>query len=184
METQSHAIKDGELAAIYVRLEQKRKRSISRTNKEAQFDPETFYIMPFAQQRSVGHDGQIVYVPTERNLTPTGLRILDDCLRTVAQGDDPAEEVCRRYGLSAEGLAAVFHALTGRTYAEVRDALRLRVADDLLRYTDLPMSRLAQRAGFSTPQLYARVVKRLYGTSPGGRRAALRREGDLGRYAL
>ena len=184
METPSQAIMDGELAALYVLLEQKRTRNIKRTNKHAQFCPESFYIMPFTQQRSIGPDGQIVYVPTERNLTPTGLRIIDDCLYAFAMGGDPIEEVCRRYDLSAEGLSAVFYALTGRTYAEVRDALRLRIADDLMRYTDLPLSDLARRAGFSTPQLYARVVRRMFGTSPLERRAALRSEGDPGRYVL
>lgn len=81
-------------------------------------------------------------------------------------------------------MSAVFYALTGRSYPEVRDAVRVRLADELLRYTDLPMAELAQRAGFASAQFYARVVKRTFGMSPRERRDALRQDGDLGRYLL
>ena len=162
------------------RLQLRRRKS----NLRVQFEPEQFYIPPFTQQRTLSPEGREVYEPIEAQQAPTGVWLLDDCLRLLSKGRDATAMVQKHYGLSAEVLSSAFYALTGRTYVEVRDAMRLRIADDLLRYTDLPVSEVAHRAGYGTPQFYARVVHRAFGLTPTARRAALRRKGDLGRYAL
>ena len=173
--------------ALHDYLEQQRlhaQRTKRKANQRVQFAPEQIYISPFTQRRITNAAGQAEYVATERNLTPTGVWVVDECLCAFAAGKDPAETIRSRYGLTVEMLSAVFFALTGRTYQAVRDAYMMRVADELLRYTDLTMGEVARRAGFSTPQFFTRVISRTYGTTPTKRRRALRREGDRGRYAL
>lgn len=159
-------------------------RSVHKANPRVQFDAEQVYITPFAQRRITNDAGQAEYVATERNLTPTGVWVVDECLRAFAAGKDPGATACRSYGLTMEMLSTVFFALTGRTYHEVRDAYMMRMADELLRYTDLTMGEVARRAGFSTQPFFTRVMIRTYGTTPTQRRRALRREGDRGRYVL
>lgn len=156
-----------------------------KMNSEPQFTFEQLYRMPFTKQRDFDHEQlRNVYVPIQQPNLPTGIRALDDTCSELMQGHNPSEDLCQRLGVTAAELSAFVRVLTGMTLVELRHLWMLRLSDDLLRYTSLPLGEVARRAGFATPQHYSRYIKRHQQQRPTLRRRRLRQQGDLGMYRL
>ena len=66
---------------------------------EAQYKFEDLFISPLTHKRSVDADGNIIYVPIEppRNLTPTGIKVMDSYLQHLARGEADVTEFCKQY---------------------------------------------------------------------------------------
>ena len=112
-----------------------------------QWTLDELYISPFTARRRYDEEGVMHYDPVERNLKPTGVEVMDHYLRRLTEGRDKVEAFCRIYGLRTEDLDSLIYILTGMSGADFRMAYQLRLADDLLRYTDLPLAEVARRSG-------------------------------------
>ena len=65
-----------------------------------------------------------------------------------------------------------------------RQLYQMRLADDLLRFTDLAFDEVARRSGLGSPNNMYLALRREYDMSASERRAFLRQEGDAGRFRL
>ena len=149
-----------------------------------QFPYEGLYISPFTQKRRYDEDGNVSYIPLERNLRPSGIRLLDGFALQLANGLGSRGAYCRRTGITTTQLDVLFQLLTGISADGFRTYFRLRTADDLLRYTDMEVREVARRSGLGTSTNLFYTFRRELRCSATDRRYALRKKGDLGRYKL
>jgi AraC-like DNA-binding protein len=74
--------------------------------------------------------------------------------------------LARRVGLSQNWLARAFRARYGQTLQRYLLARRVEHAQQLLRTTDLPVARIAERLGFGDAQHFNKQFRRLSGCNP------------------
>jgi len=74
--------------------------------------------------------------------------------------------VATRFGLSLDTVSSKVRAATGRTFIEYLHRCRLDQAQQLLAKTEINVSQVAARVGFSTPQHFSRVFRKHIGLSP------------------
>ena len=75
-------------------------------------------------------------------------------------------EVANRFSLSLDTVSSRVRAVTGRTFIEYLHQCRLDQAKRLLESTELNISQVAARVGFSTSQHFSRVFRKHTGLSP------------------
>ena len=106
------------------------------------------------------------------------------------------EEVCRSFGVNKNKLQVIFRRYSGLSYHDFIKQTRVERAQSYLAFTDLKLSEIAFRLGFSTEQHFYRFFKRESGIAPAdfrkstvkGRKDAFARlamaaAGDPGCYA-
>ena len=142
------------------------------------------FISPFTQKKLWDEDGRWRYVPIERRTTPTGIRVMDDYLRYLADGLSDMQAFADRHGLKTEEVGALVFILTGIKGVRFRQLYQIRLVDELLRYTDMPFDEVARRSGLGSPNNMYLALRREYNMSASERRAFLRKSGDAGRYRL
>ena len=149
-----------------------------------QFTIDELYISPFTHRRRYSEEGRITYVPVERNLQPTGINVLDEFLRNLSRGQSDIAAFCNRYGARTGDLDSLLFLLTGMKGFDFRQAIQLRMADELLRYTSLPVVDVARLSGFGSRTNLYFAYKRDLNTSPTERREQLQKQGDEGLYKI
>ena len=149
-----------------------------------QFMLDELYITPFTLRRRYSEDGRVTYVPMERNLQPTGIRVMDDFLRSLSAGRADVTAFCERYGARTSDIDSLIFLLTGMRGIDFRQAFQLRMADELLRYTSLGVVDIARRCGFGSRTNLYFAYKRDLHTTPSDRREKLRQQGDEDRYKI
>lgn len=149
-----------------------------------QYTLDQLYITPFTRRKRWDEDGHWQYVNIERNLNPTGITVMDDYLRYLANGNSDMQAFADRYGLKREEVAAMVFILTGIKGIRFRQLYQLRLADELLRYTNLDNKEVARRSGLGSENNMYLALRREYNMGIGERRRYLRKEGDVGRFAL
>lgn len=77
------------------------------------------------------------------------------------------EEIAQRVSLSTSYLSKLFKEETGQTVIEHLTEIRLKKAREILLEEDLPLEKVAQKAGFSDASYFSRVFKREEGLTPG-----------------
>ena len=142
------------------------------------------YVPPFTKQRGFSEQTlRTVYVPLRFERKKTGLTVVDGVVDRLIAGRDP-RLLADEWGLTCEALSHVLLVLTGLTVAELARCWQGRKAEELLRYTDLPLKDVQRRCGFTSSTAFSRFVKQQVGTSPLHFRQTRRQAGDLGKYAL
>ena len=149
-----------------------------------QFTMEQLYIAPFTSRKRFDEDGRWEYVAIERNLAPTGIWVMDDYLGYLSAGRSDMGAFAERHGLRTEEVAALVFILTGVKGVRFRQLYQMRLADDLLRFTDLPFDEVARRSGLGSSNNMYLALRREYNMSASERRAFLRLDGDLGRFRI
>ena len=139
------------------------------------------YVTPFTEVRVYDRDGNISYEPIARGGKVTGVGIVDRLMAAIAAGHGH-KTVMNDFGLDSRELKGVLRLLTGMEFYELQRKFVLRAADELLRYTDLPISEVAVRSHASSEDLLRLLYRRYYRCTPSERRSSIRRRGDLGRY--
>lgn len=152
---------------------------------EPQFKFEDLYISPFRWRRKYSEDGKVTYVETERQMTPTGIRMFDAYLQYLAQGgSDDLQKFADLHGLRREDIDSMVFILTGMRGVDFRMKFQVRMADELLRYTDMTVAEVARRSGIGSANNLYLTYKREFNLAPGYRRLRIRQEGDVGRYKI
>ncbi len=149
-----------------------------------QWTIDKLYISPFTAKRRYDEDGEVHYDKIERNLNPSGIHVLDHYVRRLTEGKDDLTEFCNTYGLWDEDWSVFLFIMSGMDSRAFLRAYQLRLADDLLRYTDLPFKEVGMRSGLGSHTNLCLVLRKHYGQSPSQRRSFLRQKNDLGRYVL
>ncbi|MBQ6482279.1 MAG: helix-turn-helix transcriptional regulator [Anaerolineaceae bacterium] len=151
---------------------------------EPQFKFDELYITPFMQKKRYDEDGQWQYVAVERNMKPTGLRIMDDYLGYLTAGHSDMQVFADRHGLKLDEVSAMVFILTGIKGVRFRQLYQMRIVDDLLQYTDMAFDEVARRSGLGSPNNMYLALRREYNMSATERRHFLRKEDDVGRFRL
>ena len=151
---------------------------------EPQFKLDDLYISPFRLRRRYSEDGRVSYEPIERRTAPTGIRMFDAYLQYLAAGNSDMEAFARQHGLKREDIDSLVFILTGMRGVDFRQAYQVRIADDLLRYTEMTVAEVARRSGIGSANNLYLTYKREFNLAPGYRRQRLRKEGDVGRYKV
>ena len=151
---------------------------------EPQYTLEKLFITPFTHAFTADDMGRTGYTPIERNLTPTGIHILDAYLQALHRGHSDIADFCDRYNARTSDLDGLIFLLTGMSNQEFRNRWILKTADLLLRYTDMTVEEIARRSGAGTRTNLYFIYERDLNTSPTARRHALRKPGEKGRYKI
>ena len=151
-----------------------------------QFKLEDLYITPFTGKRYFDpQTGKAYYKPVERNMTPTGVHMLDRFLQCVCTSKSyTLRSLQEQIGVSKQIFSGLCFPLTGLKFEELHEAIRLRVADDLLRYSTLEKKDIALRCGFSSNPAMYKMFQRVYKCGPSGRQRHLRQPGDEGAWRV
>ena len=88
------------------------------------------------------------------------------------------EQLARRFEISPANLSRLFRNEFGVGFSRYLTTLRLESAVALLNSTNLPVSEVALRCGFSTSGYFIRVFRRHFGVTPKDYRRRERREED------
>ncbi len=94
-------------------------------------------------------------------------------MRRKPEGDYPQDELVAETRLSASTIATLFKRETGMTPHEFLVTCRIRKAVDLLKSSDMPITRLALELGFSSSQHFAARFRRETGQTPRELRRAI-----------
>ena len=160
------------------------KRPPRKFRGKPQWTLDEVYISPFTARRRYDEEGVRHYDALERRMHPTGVEVMDHYLRRLSEGEDEVKSFCKIYGLRTEDMDSLILILTGMPGPDFRMAYQLRLADDLLRYTDLQLSEVARRSGFGSHTNLCVVIRRERKQTPTERREALRQKEDAGRYKV
>lgn len=151
---------------------------------DSQFKLDGLYITLFTRQRRYNEECRVSYVQIERNVQPTGIRVLDDFLRSLSTSHSDVSAFCEHYGARTSDIDSLIFLLTGIRGIDFRQAYQLRMADELLRYISLGVVDIARRCGFgSRTNLYFACQRGLRST-PSDRRVKLRQQGGEDRYKI
>ena len=93
------------------------------------------------------------------------------------------EQLARRFEISPANLSRLFRHEFGVGFSRYLTTLRLESAVALLNSTNLPVSEVALRCGFSTSGYFIRVFRRHFGATPKDYRRRERREEDHPEYS-
>lgn len=75
-------------------------------------------------------------------------------------------DIARRTGVSEDALLKAFRQHYGVTPSEYLTSIRMAAAEDMLQNTDLSVSEIGRRAGYSNPTAFSRAFRRHFGHSP------------------
>jgi len=76
------------------------------------------------------------------------------------------EEISAMAHFNYSYFCRLFKKATGKSYIDFLNYVRISVADELLRTTDLPISLILEKTGFTSLSYFNRVFKNLNGLSP------------------
>jgi AraC-like DNA-binding protein len=151
---------------------------------EPQFKFEDMYITPLRQQRHYADDGYVSYVEIERRTEPTGIRLFDAYLQYLTAGGSDLQAFADRHGLKLTDIDSMVFVLTGMRGVDFRQKYQVRMADELLRFTDMSIAEVAKRSGIGSANNLYLTYKREFNLAPGYRRQRIRKPGDVGKYKL
>lgn len=149
-----------------------------------QFTFEELYITPFTHELTSDELGRTGYTPIAVNLTPTGIRVMDEYLQSLRANTVGIGDFCARYNAKTTDLDGLVFMLTGMSNVDFRNRWIVRTADDLLRYTDMEIGEVARLSGAGTRTNLYYAFERDMNCSPSARRAQARKHGDLGRFKI
>ena len=116
------------------------------------------------------------FSPPQRALdVPKDMRLLAEFLALHYAEGQTAAELAALWHLSESQLRRRFVAAYGKAPIAYRNAIRVKVAAELLRRTRLSVSDIAERVGYSVPSDLYRAFRVAYGLSPMAYRAAQRK---------
>lgn len=139
------------------------------------------YVSPFTAVREYDREGNISYTPIAPSRKTTGVGNIDKLTKAIAAGHS-RKHIMNAFGLDYRELNGILRLLTGMEYSELALKHALRAADDLLRYTNLPIAEVAARSHIGSEANMRRIFANTYHCSPSERRESIRKRGDVGRY--
>ena len=142
------------------------------------------YISPFTARRVYSEDGVVSWIPLKRNLEPTGIARLDFIFRSFSEGNGDFGWIADRLGCTRADMWGWARVMLGMDARDFRHAYRFRLANDLLRFTSLPISEVARRAGFSSASLMCQQYMKYEHCSPEEVRRSSRLPMDEDRFRI
>ncbi|MFK3661249.1 helix-turn-helix domain-containing protein [Scandinavium sp. NPDC088450] len=109
---------------------------------------------------------QSITAPKPSQVEPKGKVYLLDQVRQNYAQEINWKSVCEEGGFAIRTLYRFFHEMTGQTPEKFQQVYRLLKAQELLRTTDIPVSRIATSCGFSNPPRLTEAYRRHFQRTP------------------
>lgn len=155
-----------------------------RTIKNGYHTLDELYISPFSSIRKFDEIGQPYYVPLKQHQNPTGIYAADTLLQSLTKGQTKLMQIAKGLGCSGRDLSGLIRCLTGLPSDDFRRLYRLRLIDDLLRFTSLSLADVAEHSGIGTERNLHFFIRRNHACTPQERRDRIRKPGDEGRFSI
>lgn len=107
-----------------------------------------------------------IAAPKPSQVEPKGKVYLLDQVRQNYAQEINWKSVCEEGGIAIRTLYRFFHEMTGQTPEKFQQLYRLLKAQELLRTTDIPVSRIATSCGFSNPPRLTEAYRRHFQRTP------------------
>ncbi len=110
--------------------------------------------------------------PERKSVKPSSLKKGRSLIETLSYLDehfteDPVlEDAAKSAGLSREYFSTVFHSITGRTFKQYLNGLRVERAKELLKNTDEKIIEICHTAGFGDVSHFNKMFKKSVGLTP------------------
>lgn len=75
-------------------------------------------------------------------------------------------QISEKFGYTPNYLSRLFKKEIGKNYLDFLTEERLRIANTMLKNSDLPINEIAKQTGFASTAYFCRVYKKLYGKTP------------------
>ena len=124
-----------------------------------QYTLENLYFTAFNECRKFDEEGNVYYVPIEKNTHPTGVHVFDNFLNYLSAGNNNVPAFCRREGVSVKAFSHFCEVLTGMKVTTLKMKWVERTVLDFLRYSDLTIKEVAERSGVGSHFNLNRVCK-------------------------
>ena len=157
---------------------------VTTTQTIPQYPLERLYVSPFTKKRGFDErtlEYKMVQIETTRQLT--GIKPLDAVVDCLVAGTDP-RCVAYSFGLTRQKLSTLVFTMTGLTLVGLRKQWNMRMARELLQYTELPLKEVMRRCGYTSMPTFSNFVRQSAGLSPLDIRRDARQRGQIGKYAL
>ena len=76
------------------------------------------------------------------------------------------KQIAEKFGYTPNYLSKLFKKEIGKNYLDFLTEERLRIANTMLKNSDLPINEIAKQTGFASTAYFCRVYKKLYGKTP------------------
>ena len=116
--------------------------------------------------RRSGADPQLSPWLEGRNHLHPVVHRLQDTIASDVTKPWTLSQLARLAGASSRHLSRLFHEHTGMSIAEYTNLLRVALAQELLRETDLDMEHVAEQSGFSSPRQLRRAWRKVHKAPP------------------
>ncbi len=150
--------------------------------RKPQFTVKDLFVTPFTKQRRYHEDGTAEFVDIPDTQIHTGLDVFDEIITMLRSRNYSAGNIVKELGVDRENLNGLMRIMTGFNLAEFVAEWQLLTVDELLRYTNMSMTKVAEFCGMGSGVNLSRKVSRAYKYPPVSRRQKLRKKNDLGRY--
>lgn len=110
-------------------------------------------------------------------LAPWQLARIDEALHAAVGHWPTTSDLAILCRISRSHLSRMFAATTGISLAEHAQAIRIRRAEELVLKTQLPLNRIAETVGFSSPSAFSVAFRQATGQAPGDMRRSTLAEG-------
>ena len=120
---------------------------------------------------SANNDIPIKYAILIRNIKndfngSVTIRKVMEYIRSNYQKRITVQSLAERFGVSSEYLSSLFHRQVGVTIPEYINSYKIRQAEVLLKYTDMPLIDISTLLSFSSQSYFQTVFKKRTGTTP------------------
>jgi len=116
--------------------------------------------------RRAGVDPQISPWLEGRNHIHPAVHRVQDVIASNPAKAWSLDGLAKLSGASSRHLSRLFHRHAGMSITDYKNRLRVTLAYELIRQTQLDMENVAERAGFGSTRQLRRAWRRLYGTTP------------------
>ena len=99
--------------------------------------------------------------------TPFVLKVRLHIAQNMHRQDYQIEDICLSLEISRSQLYRKLKKQAGKTYSQMLNEIRTQKACILLENMDLNIAEIAYASGFKDPSYFARVFKKIIGTTPG-----------------
>lgn len=138
----------------------------SPKNPCVQFSLNQLIISPFDAEKVYDTHGSWTWQPIARNLTPTGIRVLDIYLLWLSHGLGDTYRFCRLQSINPTHLNGLVKILTGYTCQQLQQHIHMRIASQLLLFTLMPIKDIIVRCGIRSRTAFSRDYTAYWGISP------------------
>ena len=155
-----------------------------RYQAEPQYTIDDLYFSVFNERRKFDEEGNVYYVPLDKNTAPTGVKVFDNFLNYLNEGRSGVNVFCHMAGVSIKDFRGLCMILTGMNPVIFQMRWTEHAVLELLRYSNLSLEEVTKLSGAGSQKNMCETWTRASGYSPWYYRYNEREKGDVGKYRV